>query len=607
LSPSQAELSHDTPQRVDALIAQAWECRHQDVPQAQSLLQTAAQLAQRIDHQQGLAYTMLRLALCDYMRREDALGMEMRLQQALSLMRSLGDTAGEAEALNLLGNVLTTQARFEEGIATHQLALALRRRLGNLEGEAGSLNNIALALRHQGQPAEALEHLLQSQAVARTAGDFTAQAYAQVNVGSTLLELADPAAALDALDRALELVRATSDRALECTTQTQRGLALGQLNRRDEALSALEKAMALARRTGNRGDLTRVHLALGQVLMDVDETAAAQGHLRTALEGARGGGDLALEPEALLRLAQARLRMGDADEAARLGDEVLALAQRRQDVGVLADAHQLLSQVHEARGDAAASLQHLQNHLEYAQQRSGRHALRRAHAALARHEIETARREAQQLQDESLALGRELEAARDTSRRQADLLAELAAQSELLQQLAREDGLTGVANRRWLDAQVTREAERSRRFEHPLSVAMIDIDDFKAVNDRCGHAIGDTVLREVARLLRDSCRLNDLVARYGGEEFAVVMVETTPDNAAHLADKLRQRVHEHDWPGVHPQLQGITVSIGIAGTAVGHDAPTRNLLAEADTALYAAKRAGKNVVRGAPGQGAPAP
>ena len=93
--------------------------------------------------------------------------------------------------------------------------------------------------------------------------------------------------------------------------------------------------------------------------------------------------------------------------------------------------------------------------------------------------------------------------------------------------LAREDGLTGIANRRWLDITLTKEFERAERFHHPLSVAMIDLDDFKMVNDRFSHLIGDEVLRRTAQLLRDRCRSVDLAGRYGGEEFLLILVEDT--------------------------------------------------------------------------------
>lgn len=175
-------------------------------------------------------------------------------------------------------------------------------------------------------------------------------------------------------------------------------------------------------------------------------------------------------------------------------------------------------------------------------------------------------------------------------------MAELAQQSRLLEQLAREDGLTGVANRRWLDLQLARECERARRFDHPLSVAMIDVDHFKALNDRFGHALGDEVLRRIAHLLRSACRASDELGRYGGEEFLLILAETPLSGALPVCEKLRERVRSHDWSALHPALNGVTVSIGLASASGAQ--VTEALAQRADERLYAAKAAGRDRTQG---------
>jgi diguanylate cyclase (GGDEF)-like protein len=165
-----------------------------------------------------------------------------------------------------------------------------------------------------------------------------------------------------------------------------------------------------------------------------------------------------------------------------------------------------------------------------------------------------------------------------------------------LRQLSREDGLTGLANRRWLDAQLARERERARRHGHPLAIGMIDIDHFKAINDHCSHRIGDEVLRRIGHLLRDSCRSGDIVGRYGGEEFMVVLVETPLAAARGVCEKLRRLVASQPWAEVHPDLATVTVSIGLAGDA--DDPVASDLTQDADAQLYRAKREGRNRVCG---------
>jgi len=140
------------------------------------------------------------------------------------------------------------------------------------------------------------------------------------------------------------------------------------------------------------------------------------------------------------------------------------------------------------------------------------------------------------------------------------------------------------------------ELSRARRFQHPMALAMVDIDHFKRVNDEFSHGVGDAALRVVAHLLRDACRGSDVVGRYGGEEFLVVLAETTPSQAREVCEKLRQRVAGHDWRGVHPALAGVTVSIGVAGFEAG--AVAVDLVDRADRLLYQAKRDGRNCGRG---------
>ncbi len=167
---------------------------------------------------------------------------------------------------------------------------------------------------------------------------------------------------------------------------------------------------------------------------------------------------------------------------------------------------------------------------------------------------------------------------------------ELAEANARLAQLAITDGLTGLYNHRHFHERLALEAERSALSGLPLALFMIDVDHFKRYNDENGHPAGDEVLRQLARLLSDGRRVNDFVARYGGEEFAVVLVDTPKLAAYQLAEKLRERVAGHEFPGVGGRL---TISIGVA--AIPDDADASEVLVRAaDAALYKAKAAGRN-------------
>jgi len=168
---------------------------------------------------------------------------------------------------------------------------------------------------------------------------------------------------------------------------------------------------------------------------------------------------------------------------------------------------------------------------------------------------------------------------------------------DLHETVAREsvtDELTGLSNRRRFDETMEMEVERSRRFGGQLGLVMVDIDDFKAVNDTHGHQLGDAVLREVARVVRESSREIDEPARYGGEELAVVLPGTDLAGAFRVAERMREGIAglAVDQPEGHGPLH-VTASFGVAAlpeTCEDH----QGLVAAADGALYEAKRAGKN-------------
>jgi diguanylate cyclase (GGDEF)-like protein len=169
----------------------------------------------------------------------------------------------------------------------------------------------------------------------------------------------------------------------------------------------------------------------------------------------------------------------------------------------------------------------------------------------------------------------------------------------LTTELANTDELTGLYNYRHLSQVLGDEVDRARRYDHPLSLLMIDFDRFKLVNDTYGHIVGDQVLVETAQVLRDSLRSTDLLARYGGEEFSAVLPETEAEGALAVAEKLRMAVAEHEFLVDGRPIGPLSVSTGFASYPE-HANSAQQLLSRADDALYSAKAAGRNAVRGPP-------
>jgi len=174
---------------------------------------------------------------------------------------------------------------------------------------------------------------------------------------------------------------------------------------------------------------------------------------------------------------------------------------------------------------------------------------------------------------------------------------ELESTNARLKETSFKDEVTGLYNRRFFSLRLEEELSRYRRFNHPVSVVLLDLDGFKSVNDSLGHAVGDDTLRDMAQILMKHSRGINVVSRYGGDEFAVLLVETSKAGARLYADRIREVVAK--YPFSHGKI--LTASFGVASLPDDEASTAEDLFRSADEALYAAKRAGKNQVAAAMG------
>lgn len=165
---------------------------------------------------------------------------------------------------------------------------------------------------------------------------------------------------------------------------------------------------------------------------------------------------------------------------------------------------------------------------------------------------------------------------------------------QMLAQRAQIDGLSGLWNRAYFAKRWGEEVSLAGRHNGPLSIAMMDVDHFKSINDTYGHPAGDLVIQGLSKLLTREIRTEDVACRYGGEEFVLILPQTSPEQAVSLCDRIRHSFSEIVWPR-HPERQA-TLSMGLAGTnaAGGTDLSAEGWVELADQALYQAKQTGRN-------------
>lgn len=179
--------------------------------------------------------------------------------------------------------------------------------------------------------------------------------------------------------------------------------------------------------------------------------------------------------------------------------------------------------------------------------------------------------------------------------RTKDLYDNIYAANNKLKELVDTDDLTGLFNMRSVFQRLAQEIERARRYNRQVAVVMMDMDHFKSVNDGHNHLFGSYVLSQIGKLIAKSIRPSDIAARYGGDEFMIVLTETNSEGARAFCERLRQRIEGTLFKSGKDQIR-LTASMGFAMTPLGEGVDPKGLVVTADSALYSAKRGGRNCV-----------
>ena len=589
LARSVGEASLD---RAEALHRLAWELRNTDATEAHALAEEALVLARHLRDQRVEAFALVARAY-SAVRLSHGAEAIVDAEAAVELFHDHDDKVGLARALNTLGIGYGDSSRFMDALQVFLRLLALCEKSEDRIGEADALNNIAIVYVNLDDHSAALEYHLRSLQLAREIGYASGETRSLTNLGSVAYELGHYDEALTYLQESVEKHAHGGVKSTYGITLVNLGRCYHKLDRFDEALDVLAEALDLLDELDHSLGVAYALDTIGSVLLDRGDTELALQRLRDSLTIKGKAEDRKGQAATLLLLASAHRAIGQPEEAEAMLESALASAVA---IGARTEtykAHLQLSEIWEERGDLSAALRHFKTYNRVKDELFNEASDIKVRALRVGFEVEQARKESEiyRLKNVELAKANEKLEVLARSLREAD-----AQKSRLLKQVerqAREDALTGIGNRRHFDHEIATSFPRQRRARKPIGIALCDIDDFKRVNDEHGHAVGDSVLRIVAQLLKRHTRKRDLVARYGGEEFIAMLPDTTPEAAYAICERMRRAVEAYDWSSIAPGVR-VTLSVGLASDpSVGHH---ERLIGIADTLLYRAKARGKNQV-----------
>ncbi len=515
---------------------------------------------------------------------------------ALLLAKSIGHPGLKASALSALA-INELRLGDVETCASHgHQALALLNRGRDASDRTHVLCTLVMAYMDMGLHGTALVHATEAIQAARVAGDPSLMSWALNRAGLTHHAVGDTARGEAMLKDALQIAReidgseemfsALNNLADHLLTDCDNVQGEARQSLIARALAYATEALTLAQAAGNshRETVCLDNLAVANVKSGQYDAALDQ--LSRLEKIALAQGYRAMQVLALSHRALLEGHRGEFGAAIHFYERALAAAHENDDRTTLPSLRQGLYESYKLCGDAANALRHHEELLVLERAQLIQRADRQARLLLNRIEVEQAHAAVERARlDAEL---QRLHSVRLESENQ-----KLTAEAIELGKNAFEDQLTGLANRRRIQRELPAHVARAVGREAELSVAAIDLDHFKQVNDHFGHSVGDDVLRAIARIFIDNTRATDLLVRMGGEEFVVLFIGTPLSAATEISERLRRSVEAHDWDSLAPGLR-VTISIGLCDAADADDA--RTLLERADASLYTAKRGGRNRV-----------
>lgn len=506
--------------------------------------------------------------------------------QALALAAPAGvdspvDAAGAAEALQTLGRMALAQSDFSQAFDCFHKSVHLYESCGLARETALARSYLGITFADIGDYSRGAETLRQALTEAENIPDTLLAAEIMNDLSYTYVEAGQPEMALQNLLRSIQIFRDAKDDMRLAWTLESLGQAYLQVGEQQQALACVHEALELVDHSQFLRDVTRFRQIAGHMYKVAGDLAMARVMFSEELELARKYGLRGDECSALISLAALEQDEGRYAQALPLLLDALGIVGQTSIKPHLRQCCLQLSEVYKHLNDYPQALAFHERFYQIDKEIFNAETDHRMRSVQALYQLDAARKEAELYQLRAQALQLEVE-----ERRRTEII---------LERAARTDPLTGILNRRAffeLAEKAFGDAVRTRSY---FSIILIDLDNFKLVNDTHGHLVGDQTLVLVAERLRRRLRARDSIARYGGEEFIILLQGVHPDQALDLANRLRQAV-----AGALIEARGVlvpvTLSLGVS--SMTPDLMVENLdmmVSQADRALYKAKNQGRNI------------
>jgi len=537
-------------------------------------------------------------------------------QELLALQKNRKDEKGIAYALNRVGFALTDLSRYDEALSHYRDALKRARDIDDKKTIASTLNEMGVTYWYKGDVDSALPQFQEAHQMYARMGDEQNAAMADINIGLLFHEAGMLPDAISHYTESLKIFRELGLREGIGTAYINLCAAYKDQGLLPEALSSAKKALEELQATGDKQAVADANASIGSILFSQGKRDEVEPYLRRALDAYSSLGIQSGEADSLDQLGQLYVALGNKAGGKQLLKKAFEIYSGIKAKREAAKVSKRLSHIYEEDGDYEESLHYANQYLFYSE---------KSRESVEKLKLQYEKERLQNLKELTLREKKigVLEAKRNRliqfflisflgivllilwilyhsfkSKKNANEL--LNTLNLRLRIQSRTDTLTGLPNRRSMIDELEVECSRYDRNESDFTLLMVDIDDFKEINDTCGHEAGDEVLKAVSQVFQENVRQADSVCRWGGEEFLFLFRDTDIDGAVIVAEKILEEVAGTTVSMDESRLT-VTVTIGVSSFA-NAGADITQAISRADQAMYDGKAAGKNRVCTASGR-----